>query len=137
MFIYLIRPVYNNTAAEQTLSSRLDTFITDLEDQYVADLEQKGHQVFQSRRNMPQDNSTMYELAEAELVAIKEADEVHVYWDAGCLDSHFALGMCYALNKNITFVQLYELDDDDRSYVKMVEEYSKKGHKNLEEEEAL
>ena len=41
--------------------------------------------------------------------AIKEADEVYVWYDEASQGSHFDLGMAFALNKKIRLINIYEL----------------------------
>lgn len=112
MNIYIICPVRNQTS-EQGI---------DIE-KYIKELEKK-HTVFYPKRDAPQESETGYEIVESELNAIKEADEIHVFWDINSKGSHFDLGMCYSLNKKIIMKHLFNPDGQEKSYVKVIEKYN-------------
>lgn len=112
MNIYVICPV-RNQSTEQGFHL----------EKYIKTLEDNGNTVFYPMRDAPQSSKTGYEIVEAELQAIKEADEIHVCWDINSKGSHFDLGMCYALNKIIKMVHLFTPDGNEKSYVKTIEKY--------------
>ena len=109
MRIYVIGPVRIATEGQASIQAN-----------YCAKMEAEGHEVFLPQRDAPQDSPTGYEIVEAELEAIKEADEVHVFWDINSKGSHFDLGMAYALRKKIIMRYLFQPDSEDKSYVKVV-----------------
>jgi len=112
MKIYIICPVRNQTSEQGV----------DIEE-YIKELE-KDHTVFYPKRDAPQKCETGYKIVESELKAIKNADEVHVFWDINSKGSHFDLGMCYALNKKIIIKHLFNPDVNEKSYVKVIKEYN-------------
>jgi len=92
--------------------------------EYVAKLEKEGFEVFYPPRDAPQESKTGYEIVMAELNAIKDCDEVHIFWDINSNGSHFDLGMVIALEKKIKIVKLYQPDVQEKSYMKVVEKYN-------------
>ena len=114
--VYLICTVRQQTEKEGTIF-----------DEYVKELKAKGVDVYYPMRDAPQDSITGYEIVEDELRAIKEADEIHVFWNVESKGSHFDLGMAYALRKKIKIVHLFQEDPPDKkTYVKAIAEYNKK-----------
>jgi len=112
MNIYIICPVRNQ---EKDQGICIEEYISELE---------KENKVFYPMRDAPQESKTGYEIVESELKAIIESDEIHVFWDLNSKGSHFDLGMCYALNKKIIIKQLFQEDGKDKSYIKVIKEYS-------------
>jgi hypothetical protein len=51
---------------------------------------------------------------------MRNADEVHVFWDVESFGSHFDLGMAYALNKRIVPLSRKRSDTPEKSYWKAV-----------------
>jgi hypothetical protein len=51
---------------------------------------------------------------------MREADEVHVFWDVESFGSHFDLGMAYALGKRIVPISCTLVDPPGKSYWKAV-----------------
>ena len=113
MKIYVICPVRN-----QTKNQGIDI------ENYILKLEKNKHSVFYPKRDAPQENETGYEIVESELKAIKEADEIHVFWDINSKGSHFDLGMCYALNKKIKIIHEFIPDIKEKSYIKVIKKYN-------------
>lgn len=116
MKIYIICPVRNQTSKQGIK----------IED-YIKKLEKEGHEIFYPMIHAPQESETGYEIVESELSAIKECNEVHVFWDINSKGSHFDLGMCYALNKKIKMIHLFQDDDKEKSYVKVIKKYNEVG----------
>ncbi len=96
-------------------------------EKYVDELEKQGHTVFYPKRDAPQESETAYEIIESEFKAVQDCDEVHVFWDVESGGSHFDLGMAYALNKTIRMMHLFVPDVEGKSYIKVIEQYNKKG----------
>ena len=92
--IYLICPVRN---CSDEVKSQLDD--------YVAKLEEKGHDVHYPPRDVEQDQSGMG-ICVAHADAMYNCDEVHVWWDPDSTGSHFDLGMAFMLynHRGIRFV---------------------------------
>lgn len=112
MRIYMICPVRNQTVEQQR-----DLPI------YVAGQEALGHKVYYPPRNAPQQSATGVEIVTAEIDAIKEADEVHIFWDVTSSGSHFDLGAALALQKKIRLIHAYAPDVEGKSYLKVIQAY--------------
>lgn len=91
-------------------------------EQYVHDLEAQGHIVHFPPRpsDCQQDDPTGWNICRTHLAALKQSDEVHVFWDVGSKGSHFDLGMAFALVKKIKLVKTYHPDNEGKSYVKVM-----------------
>jgi hypothetical protein len=109
MKIYLICPV-RNAAPE----------VTKQMEAYVAGLEGQGHQVHFPPRDVNQGDPDGFEICRSHLAAMKECDEVHVYWDPNSKGSHFDLGMAFALGKLVDLAYQFEPDIPGKSYVKVM-----------------
>jgi len=88
--------------------------------QAVEKLEMAGDAVFWPERDALQSSNTGYEIVIEELEAIKECDEVHLYWDVTSKGSHFDLGAALALKKKVVIKHLFHPDGPEKSYVKVV-----------------
>ena len=88
-YIYLICPVRNRTKEDISFA-----------DDYVADLEEKGHIVHYPPRDVCQDdNGIGISICEQHRDAMLKAQECHVIWDVNSIGSHMDLGMAYVLQK--------------------------------------
>lgn len=117
--IYIICPVRNVTEEQQ---KEIDT--------YVEKLESFGNEVHNPKYAVDQSDKTGWGICQAHFNFMKNADEIHVFWDISSYGSHFDLGMAFALRKPVTVVKLYKEDLDNKSYVKVMklmssENYSK------------
>jgi nucleoside 2-deoxyribosyltransferase len=71
---------------------------------YAHKLEQAGHQVHLPPRDT--DQSTLgIDICRQNRQAIKEADEVHVFYSSQSQGTHFDLGMAFGLEKRIKVLQ--------------------------------
>src|SRR5208337_4579267 len=93
MKIFLICPVRNATPEE-----------TKAIQDYVADLEVKGHQVYWPARDTDQVDSIGLRICKDNRKAIKEADVIHVWWNPNSTGSLFDLGMAFMSDKPIAVV---------------------------------
>ena len=64
---------------------------------YVQILEDGGHEVHRPIR----DTGSQFEICTQNAIVIRDADEVHVWWDSGSSGSKFDLGVAFALGKKI------------------------------------
>jgi len=71
---------------------------------YADELKKKGYTVHLPKTDF--DDLTELEMCIENLKRIKEADEVHVFWDQRSLGTVFDLGMSFALGKKIKVVYL-------------------------------
>ena len=111
MKVYLICPVRNVTEEQQI---EIDT--------YAKQLENNGIIVHNPKYDAPQDDPTGFIICETHLNAMKNSDEVHVFWDVSSKGSHFDLGMAFALNKKVIIAKLYQDDNVGKSYVKVMQQ---------------
>lgn len=88
--------------------------------QYVQKLRGEGHEVHFPNDDVDQDDPTGARICSEHAVAMREADEVHVFWDVNSKGSHFDLGMAYILNKTIVGVKTMQPDNAGKSYWKAV-----------------
>lgn len=109
MNIYIICAV-RNAKPERVLSIRA----------YADLLREHGHHVHFPPDNAPQNDPTGEAICRAHLNAMKEADEVHVFWDVESKGSHFDLGMAYALGKQLKPVFCEHPDGPEKSYWKVM-----------------
>jgi hypothetical protein len=87
---------------------------------YAQNLREAGHRVHFPPDDAPQDDPTGVAICETHLKAMREADEVHVFWDVESFGSHFDLGMAYALGKRIVPISCALVDPPGKSYWKAV-----------------
>lgn len=93
---------------------------------HVRDLEKYGHTVFYPPRDADQ-KAAPDKLVESEILAIAEADEVHIFWDNNSYGSHFDLGVAMALSKPIQLV--YSLvSGSEHSYETVIKKYQAKSN---------
>ena len=110
MKIYIICPVRNITTEQARY-----------QEDYVIKLMQEGNDVFYPPWDAPQESKTGYEIVMAEMEAISRCDRVDVFWDINSKGSHFDLGMAVMARKLINKVLLYQLDPNEKSYMKAVD----------------
>jgi nucleoside 2-deoxyribosyltransferase len=79
-----------------------------------------GHHVHFPPDDAPQEDPTGEAICRTHLAAMKECDEVHVFWDVKSSGSHFDLGMAYALGKKIVPVACEQPDGHEKSYWKVM-----------------
>jgi nucleoside 2-deoxyribosyltransferase len=88
-----------------------------LED-YVFVLEKDGHIVHLPHRDTNQE-ATEFDINNRNMQAIKESDEVHIFYSSESLGTHFDMGVAFALNKKIKVIQS-EKYGDEKSYARML-----------------
>lgn len=87
---------------------------------YASRKRAEGHDVHFPPDDAPQDCPTGDAICRTHLVAMRSADEVHVFWDVTSSGSHFDLGMAYALGKKIIPVACEQPDPAGKSYWKVI-----------------
>lgn len=117
MNIYIICPVRNVSNSQKK----------EIEE-YIALKESEGHHVH-SYRNVYQDDDTGYNIILGHLDGIRQADEVHVFWDVSSTGSHFDLGKAVALGKKLVLVKEWK-DTYGKSYLKVMKEIIKNQDEN-------
>lgn len=107
MKIFLISPVKLATPEN-----------TKLVKQYVEEQEKLGHQVYWPIRNTDQNDSVGIEICDANLRAILEADEIHIWYLKESRGIHFDMGAAYMLirilgyKKKVIFVNKGEFEKE-------------------------
>ena len=108
MKIYLICPVRNITEEQQKGIKR-----------YVYETEQSGDVVHYPPRDVNQDDPLGVNICKLHRQAVKDCDEVHIFWDSTSKGSHFDFGMAFALGKPIKLIKHYQPDIAEKSYLKV------------------
>jgi len=95
-------------------------------DEYISNLESQGHDVH-SYKKVNQNDDTGYSIVMGHYIGMKDADEIHVFWDVDSKGSHFDLGMALVfselLDKKIQLIKCYK-DDEGKSYWKAMSIYT-------------
>lgn len=101
MKIYLLCPVRKAT---NTIKILLDA--------YTEMLEKDGHEVFYPARDNPFENIDLIgtDICRSNVDAIKNADEVHIYWISSSTGSKFDLGIVWAYEKPIILLNEFEVN---------------------------
>lgn len=99
--IYLICPVRNATVEQKEK-------MTD----YIKSLEERGFSVFYPERDNQYEyiDDIGYTICKENLKAIKEAKEVHIFWDKTSQGTLFDLGIAFALDKPLTIVNVGDIE---------------------------
>ena len=92
-----------------------------LED-YVAQKETEGHEVHLPHRDTNQ-SGTGIEICTQNGNAIKEADEIHIFYNPDSQGTHFDMGMSFILGKKIVVVENVEFDPTKKSFARMLTEW--------------
>lgn len=87
---------------------------------YAESKRREGHRVHYPPDDAPQEDPTGEAICRTHLTAMRECDEVHVFWDVRSSGSHFDLGMAYALGKRIVPVVSELPDTPGKSYWKVM-----------------
>lgn len=112
MKVFLICPVRNAT---QEQIARMT--------QYIDHLEAAGDRVYYPARDNPYENTDSVGLmiCNTNTQAIKEADEVHIFWDESSHGSLFDLGAAFALKKKLRIVNLDDVErTDHKSFANVI-----------------
>lgn len=98
----------------------LEEYRNNLE-QYVSLLERKGHKVHLPHRDTNQSASGI-EICTQNMNAIKNADQVHIFYSTKSQGTHFDMGVSFALGKKIVIVENEPLTEG-KSYQRMLTEW--------------
>lgn len=88
---------------------------------YVEQLEERGYKVHLPHRDTNQQGRGI-EICKQNMEAIKEADEVHIFYNHTSQGTHFDMGVAFALDKDIVVVQNEEYGEG-KSYPRMLAEW--------------
>ncbi len=89
---------------------------------YVEDLEERGCKVHLPHRDTNQQARGL-DICKQNMEAIKQADEVHVFYNHTSQGTHFDMGVAFALGKDIVVVQNEEYGEG-KSYPRMLDEWA-------------
>ena len=103
-----------------TVRGASDEYRTKLET-YVSQLEKSGVKVHLPHRDTNQD-ARGYDICKQNAMAIKNADEVHIFYNKESQGTHFDMGVSFALGKKIIVVE-NESYGAGKSYPKMLHEW--------------
>jgi len=90
-------------------------------EKYVSELEANGVIVHLPHRNTNQ-NGTGLEICTQNMNAIKESDEVHIFYNSKSQGSHFDMGVAFSLSKKIVIVENEEFGPG-KSFPRMLTEW--------------
>jgi hypothetical protein len=91
---------------------------------YVAKMEDGGHQVYFPPRDTPQDDPTGLNICLRMTQQIRLADEVHIFYNPQSQGIHFDMGVAFALGKKWKLINNPE-DTQLKSYIKVIKELLK------------
>jgi len=92
-------------------------------EQYVATLESNGCEVHLPHRDTNQEASGL-DICLQNSRAIREADEVHIFYSSKSQGTHFDMGVAFGLRKKIVIVE-NEPFGEGKSYPRMLTEWEK------------
>jgi nucleoside 2-deoxyribosyltransferase len=123
--VFLICPVRNATEEQKEKMA-----------QYISDLESVDKKVYYPARDTNQVDSIGYRICCDNKNAIKEADEIHIFYDPNSSGSLFDLGMAFALDKKLTLVNIDDIPSTPtKSFSNMIKEWSKNSNNNTKKKE--
>ena len=125
MKIYILCPVRNITSKQK---KEIEDYVEYLEKEKqhpMGNYEFDGDIVHYPPRDVNQDDETGINICTKHLKAMKECDEVHIFWDRESSGSHFDLGMAFALGKKIVLVKHYQQREKHKSYLNVIYEIQK------------
>jgi len=89
---------------------------------YVAQLEEKGHEVHLPMRDTDQKASGRA-ICRQNVNAIAAADEIHLFYDPKSQGTHFDMGAAFALGKKLKVIKNIEYGEG-KSYARMADEWA-------------
>ena len=90
-----------------TVRGATEEYKQKLED-YIKILENKGYKVHLPHRDTNQESRGL-DICMENAIAIKESDEVHIFYNGRSQGSHFDMGVAFAFGKPMTIVENEEL----------------------------
>lgn len=96
-------------------------------DNYIATLESSGHKVHYPKRDTNQNDETGFRICSQNADAIKNSDEVHIFFDPSSQGSLFDLGVAFAFSKKLIIANIDELTPTvGKSFTNMILEWNRK-----------
>jgi nucleoside 2-deoxyribosyltransferase len=118
MNIYIICPIRKATEEQKEALKK-----------YKNKLIMDGHKAYYPDDDNPYEKTDHvgYLICEENTRAIRQADEVHIFWDTTSSGTLFDLGVAFALNKPLKIVNIESLEiTPDKSFSNMIFEWSNK-----------
>lgn len=88
---------------------------------YVSQLEERGYKIHLPHRDTNQ-QARGFDICKQNMEAIKESDEVHIFYNHTSQGTHFDMGVAFALGKDIVIVENEEYGEG-KSYPRMLHEW--------------
>jgi nucleoside 2-deoxyribosyltransferase len=89
---------------------------------YVSELERKNIEVHLPHRDSNQ-KARVIEICEENADAIRNADEVHIFYSSSSQGTHFDMGVAFAYNKRLIVVE-NEIYREGKNFSGMIEEWA-------------
>ena len=89
---------------------------------YVSGLESQGIKVHLPHRDTNQ-NASVFEICEENARAVRDADEVHIFYSSSSQGTHFDMGVAFANNKKLIVVE-NEKYFEGKNFPGMIEEWA-------------
>lgn len=113
MRIFIICPVRD---ADQQQKNRIV--------EYTKQLQEAGNEIYYPALDTDQDDSIGYRICKDNALAIKAADEIHIYWDKNSKGSLFDLGVAFAHGKPLKIINMDEVEiTPTKSFSNMIIEW--------------
>lgn len=93
------------------------------QEQYVSLLEQLGHSVHYPARDTNQHDIGI-NICRQNMNAIKQSDEVHVFYSPDSQGTHFDMGMAFAMGKKVVAVNTGRELPNGKSFERMLIEWA-------------
>jgi len=90
-------------------------------DEYINKMINDGNEVHSYKNVEQNDISGGLNICQAHKLAMKDCDEVHVFFDQTSTGAHFDFGMAFAFNKKIKLIKTYQNTPEGKSYQKVLE----------------
>jgi len=103
-----------------TVRKASDEYIMKL-NKYVQRIEKQGHVVHLPPRDTDQ-NATGIDICKQNRQAIKDADEIHIFYNPESTGTHFDMGMAFMANKSIKVIENVEYGKG-KSFPRMLTEW--------------
>jgi hypothetical protein len=98
-------------------------------EEHTIELEKQGHKVHLPHRDTNQAGSGS-EICTENMNAIKEADEIHIFYNGQSTGIHFDMGVAFALNKKMVVIENGEMTPG-KSFPRLLDEWEKRGYSYL------
>jgi hypothetical protein len=98
--------------------------------EYIKELEDKNHEVHYPPRDTNQNDPIGVNICTENMMAIMNADEVHIYWTEYSTGSLFDFGMAFLARKPIKLINKVEATDGKKSFNNVLKELDRRYESN-------